>query len=70
MTTKPYKFNEDENNSSRVSEPVTAYGKSYNAIYNNELSEAGLRFEADKIYEAIQNGRQSGITRHIIPFDK
>ena len=26
--------------------------------------------EADKIYEAIQNGRQSGVTRHIIPFDE
>lgn len=26
--------------------------------------------EADKIYEAIQSGRQSGVTRHIIPFDE
>lgn len=25
---------------------------------------------ADKIYEAIQNGRQSGVTRHIISFDE
>lgn len=26
--------------------------------------------ESEKIYEAIQNGRQSGITRHIISFDE
>lgn len=84
MTTKPYKFNEEENNSSRVSEPVTAYGKTPKtkeiADTNKELLlDEGLHKlagiwrndpEADKIYEAIQNGRQSGITRHIIPFDK
>lgn len=26
--------------------------------------------DTDNIYEAIQSGRQSGVTRHIIPFDK
>lgn len=26
--------------------------------------------EADKIYDAIRNGRQSGVTRHIVPFDE